>query len=102
MARNPNSVVIGPEGELYKCWNDVGDATRSYGNINGDINNESVLLDYLVKADYLNNAECNRCIFFTRCDGGCPYERIKRKRRLQSKRLSYVYQTSGRLSDNSP
>ena len=80
MARNPNSVVIGPEGELYKCWNDVGDATRSYGNINGDINNESVLLDYLVKADYLNNAECNRCIFFTRCDGGCPYERIKKEK----------------------
>lgn len=50
------------------------------GNINGDINNESVLLDYLVKADYLNNAECNRCIFFTRCDGGCPYERIKKEK----------------------
>lgn len=25
--RNPNSVVIGPEGELYKCWNDVGKRT---------------------------------------------------------------------------
>lgn len=80
MARNPNAVVVGPEGELYKCWNDVGDATRSYGNIKGDITNESVLLDYMVKADYLNNAECNRCIFFTRCDGGCPYERIKKEK----------------------
>ena len=22
---------IGPEGELYKCWNDVGKADRLYG-----------------------------------------------------------------------
>ena len=29
--RNPNSVVIGPEGELYKCWNDVGKEDRVYG-----------------------------------------------------------------------
>lgn len=26
--RNPNALVIGPEGELYKCWNDVGNQIK--------------------------------------------------------------------------
>lgn len=28
--RNKNALVIGPEGEIYKCWNDVGNKSKSY------------------------------------------------------------------------
>lgn len=75
--RNPNAIVIGPLGELYKCWNDVGNPARSYGYINGRMTHESVLYEYLVKADHLNDPKCNDCKFFPVCDGGCPYQRIK-------------------------
>lgn len=30
-ARHINSFVIGPEGELYKCWNDIGVKDKSFG-----------------------------------------------------------------------
>lgn len=75
--RNPNSVVVGPLGELYKCWNDVGNLERSYGYIDGRMTHEAVLYEYLIKADHLNDKKCNACLFFPVCDGGCPYQRIK-------------------------
>lgn len=78
--RNPNAIVIGPLGELYKCWNDVGDFTRSYGSIDGTLTNEKVLYEYLVKADHLNDPACNECAFFPVCDGGCPYQRIQNEK----------------------
>ncbi len=74
--RNPNSVVIGPEGELYKCWNDIGDKSRIYGYIDGRITNEEVLLDYLVGADPFDDKNCRECILVPVCSGGCPHDRI--------------------------
>ena len=79
-ARNPNAIVIGPSGELYKCWNDVGNPDRSYGNVDGSLNHEDVLYEYLIKADHLNDTKCNACTFFPVCDGGCPYRRIQNEK----------------------
>lgn len=79
-ARNPNAVVIGPSGELYKCWNDVGNLNRSYGNVDGKMTNEDILYEYLIKADHLNDTKCNACTFFPVCDGGCPYQRIQNEK----------------------
>lgn len=75
--RNPNSVVIGPKGELYKCWNDVGDEKKVYGYIDGRIVNEPLLLRYLSGADPLNDTKCQECILFPVCGGGCPYYRLQ-------------------------
>ena len=75
--RNKNSLVIGPEGELYKCWNDVGDVTKIVGNIDGAIENQDLLLRYLVGADPFEDPKCKSCILLPVCGGGCPYLRIK-------------------------
>lgn len=77
--RNPFSVVIGPEGELYKCWNDVGNISKIYGYIDGRITNESLLLKYLVSSDPFDDVNCKECLLLPICDGGCPYQRIKRE-----------------------
>ena len=76
--RNPNSVVIGPEGELYKCWNDVGKEDRVYGYLDGRITNEPLLFRYLAASDPFDDEQCKECILLPVCGGGCPYERIKR------------------------
>lgn len=76
--RNPNSIVIGPKGELYKCWNDVGNKDMIYGYLDGRITNESLLLKYLVASDPFDDKECKDCALLPICDGGCPYQRIKR------------------------
>lgn len=76
--RGLGSYIIGPEGELYSCWNDVGNPEKIYGYINGKITNERELIKFKVCADALENHECTQCILFPVCNGGCPYERIKR------------------------
>ncbi|MDE7471060.1 MAG: radical SAM protein [Paramuribaculum sp.] len=75
--RNPNTYVIGPEGEIYKCWNDVGDSKRIVADIYGNVKNEKLLLDYLCGADPLEDPKCNSCILLPVCSGGCPYERLR-------------------------
>lgn len=75
--RNRNAVVIGPEGELYKCWNDVGIKEKVIGNIEGKVTNENLLLRYLVAADPLEDTKCQECLLFPVCGGGCPYSRIQ-------------------------
>ncbi len=75
--RNSNSLVIGPSGELYKCWNDVGDESRIVGNVDGSVRNQNLLLRYLVGADPFEDPKCKSCILLPVCGGGCPYLRIQ-------------------------
>ena len=75
--RNPLSVVIGPQGELYKCWHDVGKSDMVYGNLDNGITNEKVLLDYLVGADPFNDSSCIKCKLLPVCSGGCPHARLQ-------------------------
>ncbi|MDE6094971.1 MAG: SPASM domain-containing protein [Muribaculaceae bacterium] len=75
--RNPASAVIGPSGELYKCWNDVGDSSKVYGSVFGERINERLLFQYLTDADHLTDPTCDTCKFLPICSGGCPYIRLK-------------------------
>jgi len=75
--RNINSFVIGPDGELYKCWQDVGNIEKIFGNISGEVTNEAILSEYLLAGDPFDDEECKTCLLLPICSGGCPYERIK-------------------------
>lgn len=75
-ATRPGSVVVGPKGELYRCWNDVGNKDREYGTIKGEITNEKVLYQYLGAPDQFSDQECLKCKLLPVCSGGCPYHRI--------------------------
>ena len=74
--RNQNVAVIGPKGEIYKCWNDVGKQERIVGNIWGEVLNQRLLLQYLTGADPFDDAQCKACILLPICSGGCPYLRL--------------------------
>ena len=78
--RNLNTMVIGPQGELYRCWNDVGRPEKTVGSIMDNARptqlQSRVLLDYLAAGDALEDATCRGCFHFPTCGGGCPYERI--------------------------
>lgn len=77
--RNHNVIVIGPKGEIYKCWNDVGNARKIVGYLNGKIENENLLIRYLNGADPFDSEECKKCILLPVCEGGCPSMRIERE-----------------------
>lgn len=74
-----NSFVIDAEGNLYKCWNDIGFPQRVVGSlVNNEsaINNNSVLIDYLLY-DVSEDSECAQCRFLPLCMGGCPSKRLQ-------------------------
>lgn len=69
--------LIGPEGEVYKCWNDVSDAGCVVGKIgSSELTNSSRYIKYAIQAIPFND-ECRECRAFPICDGGCAYHRYR-------------------------
>ena len=73
-----NSFVIGPEGELYKCWNDFNNPERIVGNIKErSMTNPQLISRYAYDTTIYNDSNCKECKFFPICDGGCSWLRYK-------------------------
>jgi len=76
-ATNINAYVVGPQGELYKCWNDVGAEEKIIGYINNDtIPNPEVLLEYMAGPSMFDDSECKDCNVSPICSGGCQWQRL--------------------------
>lgn len=76
-----NAYVVGPDGELYKCWNDVGIKEEEIGNVEKMTNwNMPLVAEGMVQASYLEDETCRTCFFFPICDGGCAKMRMLNKR----------------------
>lgn len=71
--------VIGPEGELYKCWRMVGNQKEAIGNVNDGSFDMVKFSKYLIDADYTLDSKCLQCEFITLCGGGCPLVRMRNK-----------------------
>ena len=70
------SFVISANGLLYKCWSDIGNLSRSVGNILNSANDiNSTYLEYLL-FDPTQIAPCKDCNILPICMGGCPFQRI--------------------------
>lgn len=77
MTQNTNAFLIGPDGEIYKCWNDVGNSNAIVGYINNiDLVNPTRYIRYTIQAIPFND-ECKHCHAFPICDGGCSYHRYR-------------------------
>lgn len=73
-----NYYVIGPKGELYKCWNDIGDPNLVVGTVfDENITNYSLLARYLGGPTMMDDPKCLDCKLFPLCDGGCAWNRHK-------------------------
>lgn len=71
--------VIGPEGELYKCWRMVGNQKEAIGNVNDGSFDMVKFSKYLIGVDYTLDSKCLQCEFITLCGGGCPLVRMRNK-----------------------
>lgn len=71
--------VIGPEGELYRCWRMVGNQKEAIGNVNDGSFDMVKFSKYLIGADYTLDSKCLQCEFITLCGGGCPLVRMRNK-----------------------
>ena len=73
-----NGFVVGPDGELYKCWDDVGLENMVVGHIDDISNwNMPLIAESMIACSYLDDPECKECFFFPVCNGGC--HRIRQK-----------------------
>ena len=73
-----NAYLIGPEGELYKCWNDLGKTEKIVGYINDKSSiNKNMLFSYLSGPSQFDDAKCTKCCLFFVCDGGCQWQRLR-------------------------
>jgi uncharacterized protein len=82
IAAMQNGYVIGPEGEIYRCWEDVGNNEKVMGNIhhnNGRLNDIPKLAQYITGIDPTLEKSCASCLFLPTCGGGCPGKRMKNK-----------------------
>lgn len=72
--------LIGPAGEIYKCWNDVGHKDRVIGNISGNLQiNKLRYYRYLHETSAFSDEECKECSVFPICSGGCGHYRYRNK-----------------------
>lgn len=72
MLTRRNAFVIGPDGEVYKCWDDVGIPERVVGNVDSLKDwNMALVAEGMTGCSYLDSQECRECFYFPICDGGC-------------------------------
>jgi uncharacterized protein len=79
MCQKMNSFLIAPDGSLYKCWHHLGISDKIVGNIFNEniITNQNQLADMMLQGDTLFISECQECILFPSCNGGCSDLRKK-------------------------
>lgn len=73
-----HAFVVGPDGELYKCWDDVGIKEMVVGTL--DVKNDwnmPLIAEGMVACSYLDSPECKECKLFPICNGGCHRIRMK-------------------------
>lgn len=79
MLQRANAFIVGPEGELYKCWNDVSNPDKIIGSImDNDLHNYDVLMRYMQECRPIRE-ECRDCYIYPICDGGCGYLQYRNK-----------------------
>jgi uncharacterized protein len=72
-----NYYVVGPRGEMYKCWNDFGIEDKVVGYLNSDKQNNDIINRYLAGPTILDDKECQECSILPICAGGCLWTRHK-------------------------
>ena len=73
-----NSFIVGPEGELYKCWNDFNHPERIVGYLKDKkMTNTSLIGRYSYESTIYSDPKCKDCKLFPVCDGGCGWFRYQ-------------------------
>lgn len=71
--------VVGPKGELYKCWEDVGIEKMVIGSVHEEpfLTNPIILTRYIIGTDPYDDSRCKDCKLFPACGGGCVNKRMR-------------------------
>ncbi len=67
-----NELVVGSDGELYKCWDSVGNPNEVIGHVS-DYQNTNGRLQRWLRYNPFTNEECCNCVALPVCMGGCAH-----------------------------
>ena len=68
-----NSFVVDNNGDLYRCWNHVGNTSKSHGNVNNfDYSKLGENYFSWIVRNPIHNEKCRDCNLLPVCMGGCP------------------------------
>jgi len=94
VATSRSHEVIGPDGLLYKCPEDIGLPERAYGSVSaGAAVKLSSWIPWLTY-DWLGDGKCARCPALAGCGGGCPHRRM-----FQPGQFENIHYCQGYLQD---
>ena len=80
MANLINGFVIGPKGEMYKCWEDIGIREREIGSVvDNKFRNNTLFHQYMLHGTFTEDKKCLNCGLLPICSGGCSKDRIENK-----------------------
>lgn len=99
-----NDLVVGSRGELYKCWDSVGDPAEVIGHIR-DYEDTNGRMRKWLAYDPFENSECRACIALPVCMGGCAhhaFESAQYENRCGSFRHTYREQVDAAVDAAMP
>ncbi len=76
MAQQVGCFLVDPDGDLYRCFNHVGDKAKATGHISTEINFRHPEFNRLFRFDPFDHAECRECNILPICMGSCPARRL--------------------------
>lgn len=88
-AEHIHSYLIGPNGNLYKCLNDICNGEYAVGHVSGDISGTLATAKYLGR-DPFTEPECSECPYIPICYGGCVFE-YKKHNTHACKAVKHMY-----------
>jgi uncharacterized protein len=79
VANAHHGFVVGPRGELYKCWEDVGKPQMEVGDLHAEepITNPALRARYAIGTGCFEDPTCLECRMLPVCGGGCPNKRLR-------------------------
>lgn len=87
--------IIGPQGEIYKCWEDVGCADRVVGNVvDKKYTNMSLMADYMLHGSHILEKECNKCPLLPICSNDCARHRLENNEHDAGYNLCSLYKNN--------
>lgn len=85
-----NDHVVGADGNMYKCWKDIGDNEKCIGSLIEDKKyNDNLFLNYMLY-DATSSEKCSECNLLPICMGGCPYVRLEEKNSEGCPRYKFI------------
>lgn len=83
--------IIGPNGEFYNCWEDMGCEDKVVGNVRNSVIVEKKIRRYVMHGHPFDDPVCLKCKMLPICRGGCAKERIENKFEGRQNDLCSIY-----------